>query len=81
MSFKFYFDLNIDGENNSEVRKRILDRITYLGITIIEDRNKIRGQEIELTTPESNVKIMVVPTNEELAIARDTLNIASKLKV
>ena len=45
----------------------------YLGIEIDEELNGKRGQEIIISTPESKVKVLVVPTNEELAIARETV--------
>lgn len=63
------------GENNSMVRKLICQYMTYLGVTIEEEKNQIRGEEIMLSTPESKVKVMVVPTNEELAIARETMTL------
>ena len=44
----------------------------YLGITLDEEANKTRGQEIRISTPDSKVNVYVVPTNEELAIARET---------
>ena len=45
----------------------------YLGITIDEEANHKRGEEIEITTSDSKVKVMVISTNEELAIARQTV--------
>ena len=45
----------------------------YLGITLNKESNAIRGEEIEISTPDSKVKVFVVPTNEELAIARETV--------
>ena len=44
----------------------------YLGITLDEDANAKRGEEIVISTPESATKVLVIPTNEELAIARET---------
>lgn len=66
------------GENNCEVRSMIFQYITYLGITIDAEKNKIRGEEIILSTPDSNTAVMVVPTNEELAIARETMGLIVK---
>lgn len=60
------------GENNAEVRKLIGQYIGFLGTNIDEERNKVRGKEIILSDEGSRVVTMVVPTNEELAIARET---------
>lgn len=61
------------GENSPILRKMILDRLSYLGIKLDEDKNKIRGEALEITTADSQVKAFVIPTNEELVIARDTV--------
>lgn len=61
------------GENNGKVRKLICDYLGFLGITINEEANKIRGEEILLSTPDSKIPLYVIPTNEELAIARETV--------
>lgn len=61
------------GENNAEVREMICRYFGYLGVTIEEEKNQVRGEEIILSTPDSAVTVMVVPTNEELAIARETV--------
>lgn len=60
------------GENNPLVRKLACERLGYLGIALDEEKNKVRGEEQEVSTPDSKVKVLVVPTNEELAIARET---------
>jgi acetate kinase len=60
------------GENSATIRKRILSGLEGLGIKIDDEKNKIRGQEIDISTPDSKVRVLVIPTNEELAIARDT---------
>ena len=60
------------GENSGFVREKIVERIGYLGITLDKDANGKRGEEIAISTADSMVKVMVIPTNEELAIARDT---------
>lgn len=62
------------GENNSEVRAMIAQYIGYLGTNIDLEKNKVRGEEIILSD-ESAVVTMVVPTNEELAIARETVRL------
>ncbi len=61
------------GENDSYVREQVCSYLGYLGIELNKEANKTRGQEIEISTPESKVKVWVVPTNEELAIARETV--------
>ena len=61
------------GENNSQVRSMICDYLGYLNIVIDEEANKVRGEEIMLSTEDSKVKVMIIPTNEELAIARETV--------
>ncbi len=61
------------GENSATTRQGVCDYLGYLGITIDAEANGKRGEEIEITTPDSKVKVFVVPTNEELMIARDTV--------
>lgn len=61
------------GENGSFVRSMICDNyLGYLGIKLDEEANKKRGEDIAITTPDSRTTVMVIPTNEELAIARET---------
>lgn len=66
------------GENNPELRKDICDNFGYLGIKIDDEANHIRGKEVKISTNDSGVGVFVIPTNEELAIARDTLAITNK---
>ena len=61
------------GENNSEVRKLIMEGIEVLGTKLNEEANKKRGEEFLLSTEDSKLPVWVVPTNEELAIARETV--------
>lgn len=61
------------GENSATTRQGVCDYLGYLGITIDAEANGKRGEEIEITTADSKVKVFVVPTNEELMIARDTV--------
>ncbi len=61
------------GENNAKVRKYVCDKVAFMGFTLDEDKNSIRGEEIEISTDDSKVKVFVIPTNEELVIARDTV--------
>jgi acetate kinase len=60
------------GENTSFVREKVLAYLGYLGITIDKEANNVHGEEKLISTADSKVKVYVVPTNEELAIARDT---------
>ena len=66
------------GENGIEVRKEICNSLSFLGVKIDEEKNNCRGKEVEISTPDSKVKVFVVPTNEELMIARDTAEIVNK---
>lgn len=66
------------GENDPVLRKYVCDNLTFVGVDIDEDKNKLRGEEVKISTPKSRVNVYVIPTNEELAIARDTLAIISK---
>lgn len=61
------------GENSGTVRSSVLKYLGYLGISVDEEANKKRGEEITISTADSKVKVMVIPTNEELAIARETV--------
>lgn len=60
------------GENSPFIRTMIGSYLGYLGITLDEDANAKRGEEIIISTPESRTKVLVIPTDEELAIARET---------
>ena len=61
------------GENDNIVRETVCGYLGYLGITLDEEENKKRGFENIITTADSKVKVLVIPTNEELAIARETV--------
>ena len=67
------------GENDPELREYVCENLAFLGVKIDKDLNKLRGKEVKISTDDSGVDIFVIPTNEELAIARDTLDIVSKL--
>jgi len=66
------------GENSISVRKNILNELGYLGITLDNEKNKVRGQEKIISADNSKVKALVIPTNEELVIARETLEILNR---
>ena len=59
------------GENGSEVRKLICERLAFMGIELDEEANKLRGTLTEISKPGSKVRVFVIPTNEELVIAQD----------
>ena len=61
------------GENDVNAREKILSGLTYLGIEVDHEANKKRGENTMISTPASKVKVCVIPTNEELAIARETV--------
>ena len=61
------------GENDTQMREEICEYLGYLGVKIDSEKNaQARGKEEEISTPDSKVKVYVIPTNEELAIARET---------
>lgn len=66
------------GENDPELRKSVCDNLSFVGVEIDDAQNKLRGKEVKISTDNSRVNVYVIPTNEELAIARDTLAIISK---
>jgi len=62
------------GENDIEIREELCEKYWgYLGVKIDKEANHTRGENKVVSTADSKVKVMVIPTNEELAIARDTL--------
>ena len=63
------------GENNSRLRRRACENLTYLGVKFDYDANTVRGEDAMLTLPDSKVKVALITTNEELMIARDTMEI------
>ena len=68
------------GENAGIVRRKVLEYLGYLGIKLDEEQNKKRGEDFILSTPDSKVKVAVVPTNEELAICRETVELVNAAK-
>lgn len=61
------------GENDAATRAKIVANLEYLGIAIDEEANNIRGKEVVISTADSKVKVLTIPTNEELAICRETV--------
>ncbi len=64
------------GENGIDVREEICADMDFLGIKMDTAKNKVRGKEVDVSAPDSKVKIFIIPTNEELVIARDTYGLA-----
>ena len=63
------------GENSINVRKGVIDKLKVLGIKLDKEKNNVRGQEQLITTPDSSVPCYIIPTDEEVMIARDTYNL------
>ena len=61
------------GENNIKMRKDVCSSLTYLGVKLDEEKNNVRGEERIISADDSKVQVLLVPTNEELAIAREPL--------
>lgn len=66
------------GENSPEIRRRICEKLSFMGIELDDDRNNTRGMELEISKMHSRAKVLVVPTNEELMIAEETLLIKNR---
>ena len=60
------------GENQINIRRGICEKLEFMGVKVDVDANNMRGEEKEISTPDSKVKVYVVPTNEELMIAKET---------
>ena len=67
------------GENQISSREEICRKLAFMGVTFNAEANKKRGQEIEISGPDSKVHVVVIPTDEELMIAEDTASIVEKL--
>ena len=64
------------GENQSEMREAVCENMEYMGVKIDKEKNKgIRGVEAVISAPDSKVTVCVIPTDEELMIATDTMNL------
>jgi acetate kinase len=63
------------GENDPELRQEVCESFAYLGLKIDREANELRGKEVKISTPDSKVSVYIIPTNEELEIARDTLRL------
>lgn len=63
------------GENSIDNRVAICNGLDFMGLTLDAEKNKVRGKETFVEADSSKVKVMVIPTNEELMIARDTVEL------
>ena len=68
------------GENNPRLRRHICENLSFMGVKIDNEVNENSRNEAMLSTPDSSVKVALIPTNEELMIARDTMHIVSELE-
>lgn len=66
------------GENQTVTRQRLCEGMSYLGVEVDVEKNKIRGEELIISTPNSKVKVVVIPTDEEFLIASDTLELIKR---
>ena len=66
------------GEKGPISRKAICDQLGVFGVKLDEEKNKIRGEEVKISSNESKISVYVVPTNEELMIAKETLRLIKK---
>ena len=63
------------GENNIPIRKEICEKLSCLGVKIDQEKNNVRGETIKISTDDSKIDVYVIPTNEELMIARETVEL------
>ena len=63
------------GENGWLLRQVLMEKLAYLGIKLDEKNNRVRGETIMISTPDSKVKVYIIPTDEELMIAKDTVRL------
>ena len=66
------------GENGPDMRESICRGLEFLGVRVDHEKNQVRGKETDISAADSTVKVYVIPTNEELMIARDTLALVTK---
>ena len=67
------------GENDIDLREKVTDYLGFMGVTIDKEKNNCRGEEVEITGKDSKVRVFIIPTQEELMIARDTKAIVEAL--
>ena len=67
------------GENQVNIRKKICEYLEWMGVKIELEKNNIKGEEVEISSKDATVRTFIIPTNEELVIARDTKEITQKM--
>lgn len=60
------------GENGIKLREKVIDGMEFLGAKIDKEKNNVKSREVDISAADSKVKILIIPTNEEIVIARDT---------
>ncbi len=68
------------GENGCSTRQGVCDYLEFMGVKLDPEKNKVRGKEMLISTPDSKVQVWVIPTNEELMIAQDTAELVNAAK-
>ena len=68
------------GENQINIRRGICEKLEFMGVKLDVEANNMRGEEKEISANDSKIKVYVVPTNEELMIARDTYELVKNIK-
>lgn len=63
------------GENQTKIREDICTKLSFMGVKIDSEINKTRGEEIKISKEDSSIEVYIIPTNEELMIAKDTVNL------
>ena len=66
------------GENQTGTREKICRKLEWMGVRFDAEANKVRGEEVVISAPDSKIKVVVIPTDEELMIAQDTAEIVGK---
>lgn len=64
------------GENSASMRAEIMNNMGYLGVSVDQEKNKVRGEEVDVSEEDARCRVLVIPTNEELMIALDTLELS-----
>ena len=68
------------GENQINIRKKICENLEWMGVKLDLEKNNVRGEEIKISADDSKINVYIVPTNEELVIARDTKTLVEGMK-
>ena len=68
------------GENQINIRKKICENLEWMGVKLDLDKNNVKGEEKEISISDSKIKVFVIPTDEEMVIARDTKAIVEQIK-